>query len=239
MRAWETAAKTAAHGGHAGAMPDFGMERSLGGIVCGIDEAGRGPWAGPVVAAAVVLDARRMPDALLNGLDDSKKIGARKRETLFEVLMAEREAGRVHVGVGEASVAEIDDINILQATYRAMIRAVDGMGCTPGHAIVDGNGLPKLPCPARAVPKGDSRCFSIAAASIVAKVTRDRTMAGLHALFPDYGFATNMGYGTKVHQAALARLGPTEHHRRSFAPVRRLLERATISGAQESGDSPI
>ncbi len=219
-------------------VPDFSVERALGGIVCGIDEAGRGPWAGPVVAAAVVLDARCLPRALRSGLDDSKKILPARRAALFEILMAERGAGRIHVGVGEASVAEIDEINILQATYRAMARAVAALGCAPDHAIVDGTGLPELPCPARAVPKGDGLCFSVAAASIVAKVTRDRAMAALDAAFPGYGFAANMGYGTPGHRAALDQLGPTAHHRRSFAPVRLVLERTTISGMPESERLP-
>ena len=224
-------------------MPDFAIEATLGGIVCGIDEAGRGPWAGPVVAAAAVLDAACLPDSLLKGLDDSKKLSARKREVMFDILTQECAAGRLWFAAGAASVAEIDRLNILQATFAAMTRAVEGLcvalGRAPDHAIVDGTGLPPLPCPARAVPRGDGLSLSIAAASIVAKVTRDRMMTELHALFPGYGFASHMGYGTAEHQAALARLGPTEHHRRSFAPIRRLLDSATISGVPESGDSTI
>ena len=197
-------------------MPDYSLESKAGGRVAGIDEAGRGPWAGPVVAAAVILDAARIPA----GLDDSKKLKAARREALLDEIRA-----TAKVGVGIAGVAEIDRLNILQATFLAMRRALDDLGEVPDLALVDGNRPPKLPCPVQCVVKGDATSLSIAAASIVAKVTRDRIMAGLAADFPDYGWESNAGYGTPDHQEALRRLGVTPHHRRSFAPVRDLLSR--------------
>ena len=184
--------------------------------MAGIDEAGRGPWAGPVVAAAVILDAARIPV----GLDDSKKLKAARREALLEEIHA-----TARVGIGTAEVAEIDRLNILQATFLAMRRALDDLGEVPELALVDGNRPPKLPCRVQCVVKGDATSFSIAAASIVAKVTRDRIMAGLAADFPGYGWESNAGYGTPDHQEALRRLGVTPHHRKSFAPVRDLLSR--------------
>lgn len=197
-------------------MPDYSLESKAGGRVAGIDEAGRGPWAGPVVAAAVILDAARIPA----GLDDSKKLKAARREALLDAIRA-----TAKVGVGIAGVAEIDRLNILQATFLAMRRALDDLGEVPDLALVDGNRPPKLPCPVQCVVKGDATSLSIAAASIVAKVTRDRIMAGLAADFPGYGWESNAGYGTPDHQEALRRLGVTPHHRRSFAPVRDLLSR--------------
>ncbi|MEO5338497.1 MAG: ribonuclease HII [Magnetospirillum sp. WYHS-4] len=197
-------------------MPDYSLERKADCLVAGIDEAGRGPWAGPVVAAAVILD----PDDIPQGLDDSKKLKPARREVLFSLI-----ADRARVGVGIADVDEIDRVNILQATLIAMERAVENLGIRPELALVDGNRPPHLPCPVRCVVKGDAASFSIAAASIVAKVTRDRIMADLATAFPGYGWAANAGYGTPEHQEALRRLGPTPHHRRSFAPVRALLSR--------------
>lgn len=187
------------------------------GPVCGIDEAGRGPWAGPVIAAAVILPAR-LP-AILSTLDDSKKLSAPRRITLLAAL---RDSG-AFLGVGEASVAEIDRLNILAATHLAMARAVAALPVRPGHALVDGNRLPVLPCPATAVVHGDSVCPAISAASIVAKVTRDAVMEDLDDAHPGYGWARNKGYGTAEHAAALARLGITLHHRTSFSPVRRAM----------------
>jgi ribonuclease HII len=200
-------------------MPDFSLEASLKGAVAGIDEAGRGPWAGPVVAAAVVLDPLTMPAELMAGLDDSKKLGKPVRERLFDMITAHAAAG-----VGQASVEEIDSLNILQATMLAMRRAVDDLPVRPQHAIVDGNRIPDLGIPTRCIVRGDAKALSIAAASIVAKVTRDRLMARLDAEFPGFGWASNAGYGTKQHAVALERHGVTRHHRKSFAPVAKLIK---------------
>jgi ribonuclease HII len=195
-------------------MPDFALEMSCKGVVCGIDEAGRGPLAGPVVAAAVILDRRRIPHALRYGLDDSKKLAPDAREEFAAIL-----ARCARIGIGAASVHEIDRINILQATLRAMRRAVEALGCQPEIALVDGNRPPTLPCPVKTVIGGDGLSLSIAAASVIAKVTRDRLMKRLAQRYDGYGWETNVGYGTPEHQAALATLGLTPHHRRSFAPV--------------------
>lgn len=195
-------------------MPDLSLERAAGGLVVGVDEAGRGPWAGPVVAGAAILDPATIPTELLCRLDDSKKLSAAVRERLFEGLLE-----HATTAVGFASVAEIDDLNILAATMLAMRRAVDGLPVLPDIALVDGNRAPGLPCRVRTVVKGDSRSSSIAAASIVAKVTRDRIMAGLAGDFPGYGWETNQGYGTAAHRDGLDRLGITIHHRRSFKPI--------------------
>jgi ribonuclease HII len=195
-------------------MPTLELERSLGGRVAGIDEAGRGPWAGPVVAAAAILDAARLPDALASRLDDSKKLSRPVREALFGPIQDYAE-----VGVGVADVAEIDSLNILRATLLAMQRAVAALSAPPSSALIDGNIAPSLCCPAHTVVEGDSRCLSIAAASIVAKVTRDRLMAELSLTHPGYGWDHNAGYGTQEHRVALQRLGITPHHRRSFAPI--------------------
>lgn len=203
-------------------MPDFALEIEAGGIVAGIDEAGRGPWAGPVVAAAALLDRDALGQDLVTGLDDSKALTPMKRDTLFDALMVSAAAV---TGVGMASVEEIDAVNILQATHLAMARALDQLGVPVGLALVDGNRAPPLPCPVRTVIKGDSRSLSIAAASIVAKVTRDRLMGNLAEQFPGYGWETNQGYGTPAHRHALDRLGVTLHHRKSYAPVRAVLEK--------------
>ena len=196
--------------------PDLELERAVRQPVAGIDEAGRGPWAGPVVAAAVVLDPRRIPP----GLDDSKKLPAARRAALFDELMACARAA-----IGSAGVREIDRLNILEATMLAMGRAVAALPDPPAHALVDGTRAPALACPATTVVKGDARSLSIAAASIVAKVSRDRLMAELARSFPGYGWERNAGYGTPEHRRALERLGPTPHHRLSFAPVARLASR--------------
>ncbi len=197
-------------------MPDFSEEDRLGlRFVAGVDEAGRGPLAGPVVAGAVVLDRARVPD----GLNDSKKLGLKARERLFGEIdeMAE-------VGIGIASVEEIDALNILYASHLAMERAVAGLPRGVNHALIDGNMVPKgLVCPATALVKGDGRSLSIAAASIIAKVTRDRIMVDLAQQYPGYGWEKNAGYPTKAHKAALERLGVTPHHRRSFKPVHNML----------------
>lgn len=200
--------------------PTFRTERALAGrdckLVAGVDEAGRGPWAGPVVAAAVIfIKGKTAP----KGLHDSKLLTPERRETLYEAI---RETA--WVGVGISCVEEIDRINILQATFRAMIDAVAGLGAGPDTVLVDGNRCPKLTQRAVPVIEGDRLCPSIAAASIIAKVTRDRMMAGLAGEFPGYGWDTNKGYGTRAHADAIARLGVTQHHRRSFAPIRAALE---------------
>ena len=185
-------------------------------LIAGVDEAGRGPWAGPVVAAAVILRGQ-----VPAGLDDSKKLSAKRREGLFHAL----HDSDCLIGVGQASVVEIDAINILQATYLAMTRAVDALGEAPAHVLVDGNRLPKWRWPATAIVGGDGCEPAISAASIIAKVTRDRIMAELDAAHPGYGWATNQGYGVAAHADVLNRLGATPHHRASFAPVRAVLQR--------------
>jgi ribonuclease HII len=202
-------------------MPDQVLESAAGGRVAGVDEAGRGPLAGPVVAAAVVLP-RRVPRALARLLDDSKKLTPDQRAAAYAGLCAARTAGRVEIGVGAASVAEIERINILQAALLAMGRALARLPAVPDFALVDGNQPPALPCPVRCVVGGDALSLSIAAASIVAKVLRDRAMTRLAVRHPGYDWHTNMGYGTAAHRAALLALGPTPHHRPSFGLVRQL-----------------
>ncbi len=201
--------------------PDFSLEQAAGGRVAGIDEAGRGPWAGPVVAAAVVFRGGDPPPKLRVAITDSKLLSAERRAALQPAILACADAA-----VGVASVAEVDSMNILQATLLAMRRAVARLVDAPDLALVDGNRAPHLPCSVRTVVGGDRKSLSIAAASIVAKVTRDRLMARLAADYPGYGWERNAGYGTAEHQAALARLGPCKHHRRSFRPIRELLETA-------------
>lgn len=191
-----------------------------GGLVAGVDEAGRGPWAGPVVAAAV---AFRTEGAIPEGLDDSKKLSEARREALYEQFLAGAAAGDVLIGVAEFSPQEIDRLNILAASLAAMAEAVKALPIAPGSLLVDGNKLPKTPLPAEALVKGDGRSLAIAAASIVAKVRRDREMRALDEAFPVYQWARNKGYGTRAHQAALAEFGVSPHHRRSFKPVRALL----------------
>ena len=188
--------------------------------VCGVDEAGRGPLVGAVVAGAVVLD----PENPIEGLKDSKKLSPARREYLYEQIMQKAKAW----GIGEASPAEIDDINILQATMLAMRRAIEDLttrlGVWPDKALIDGNRCPVLPIAAEAIVKGDAKEPAISAASILAKVTRDRQMQELHERHPQYGFAQHMGYPTEAHFAALQNFGVCAEHRRSFAPVRRILE---------------
>ncbi|MCX7238604.1 ribonuclease HII [Polynucleobacter sp.] len=188
--------------------------------VCGVDEAGRGPLVGAVVAGAVVLD----PNNPIDGLKDSKKLTAARREYLYEQIMEKAKAW----GVGEASPLEIDQINILQATMLAMRRAIEDLttrlGAWPDKALIDGNRCPELPIAAEAIVKGDAKEPAISAASIVAKVTRDRQMMSLHELHPEYGFAQHMGYPTEAHFAALKQYGACDQHRRSFSPVRKVLE---------------
>ncbi len=184
-------------------------------LIAGVDEAGRGPLAGPVVAAAVVLNPNAIPD----GLNDSKKLSATRREALLEEIHAV-----ASVGVGIATVAEIDDLNILRASHLAMVRAIDALPKRPDLALIDGNMLPRdLPCAGEAIIKGDARSVSIAAASIVAKCTRDAIMVDLAQQHPGYGWDSNMGYPSAAHKAALQNIGVTPHHRRSFKPVHNIL----------------
>ena len=191
--------------------------------ICGVDEAGRGPLVGSVVAGAVVLD----PANPIEGLKDSKKLSAARREYLYEQILVKAKAW----GVGEASPTEIDDINILQATMLAMRRAIEDLasrlGAWPDKALIDGNRCPELPIAAEAIIKGDTKEPAISAASILAKVTRDRQMQLLHARHPQYGFAQHMGYPTEAHFAALKEFGACEEHRRSFSPVRKVLDNMT------------
>lgn len=188
-------------------------------IIAGVDEAGRGPWAGPVTAGAVILD----PAQPIEGLTDSKKLTEARRDALAP-LIRERAAAW---SVAHATPEEIDRLNIRQATFLAMERAVAGLGLVPGHILVDGNALPaNLPCSAEAIVKGDLTEPAISAASILAKTVRDGLMKELDAAFPAYGFARHKGYGTAAHAAALGEHGPCPHHRQSFAPVKRALARA-------------
>ena len=200
--------------------PDFLREleaRSSGAWpVAGVDEAGRGPWAGPVVAAAVVLD----PDAIPDGLNDSKKLSATARVQLYDEIIETADCACI-----AGPVERIDRDNILAATLWTMSQAVAGLSHSPQLVLVDGNKLPTLSCEARAVVKGDALSLSIAAASIIAKVSRDRIMADLAAQHPGYGWERNKGYGTREHADALARLGVTPHHRMSFKPIRELAAR--------------
>lgn len=199
-------------------MPDFSLESEHGGRVAGLDEAGRGPLAGPVTAAAVVFLAPP-PVALARLLDDSKKLTAARRDAAFAALLNAARDGLLEHAIAAASAAEIGRLNILRASQLAMQRALARLPALPDLALVDGNQPPRLPCAVRAVVGGDAASFSIAAASILAKVIRDRAMARLDRRWPGYGFAAHQGYPTAAHRAALARLGPTPHHRRGFGPV--------------------
>lgn len=200
-----------------GGRPTFEYERKAldngARLVAGVDEAGRGPLAGPVVAAAVILDPARIPD----GIADSKTLAPRRRDELFEELI-----GTTRLSIAIASAREIDRVNIRQATLAAMRRAVAGLAAAPCRVLVDGNDCPELPCPAQPIVAGDAACLSIAAASIVAKVARDRLMARLALRHPGYGFEEHKGYSTPHHLAALRRLGPCAAHRLSYAPVAQL-----------------
>lgn len=199
-------------------MPDYLLEQRHGGRVAGIDEVGRGPLAGPVLAAAVVF--RKKPRAALAKLlDDSKRLSPEARDIAYAALREAALAGLLDFAIGAASSAEIGRINILAATHLAMRRAVLRLAMPPDLALIDGNRAPALPCPTQCVIGGDAASLSIAAASILAKVTRDRAMRRLHARWPAYGFASHVGYPTPAHRAALAEHGPSPHHRRGFAPV--------------------
>ena len=206
-------------------MPNFDIEKSLGlnGLIAGFDEAGRGPWCGPVVAACVCWSDLNIPEELANAINDSKKLTAKKREALFPKIMA----SNAIVGVGQASAEEIDELNILQASFLAMHRAleqVQAKGFKLVFGLIDGNRLPKWDIPCQAVIGGDGKSLSIGAASIVAKVTRDRMMADLAKEYPAYGWERNAGYGTAEHIAALKEYGPTIYHRKSYAPIKKILE---------------
>lgn len=182
--------------------------------IVGVDEVGRGPWAGPVVAAAV-----RLHQGFPAGLDDSKRLSAKRRQGYCALLEAQAD-----IGFGSASVAEIDALNIRQATHLAMRRAIEALPEIPDYLLIDGNDLPRgLPCPAQTLIKGDSRCASIAAASVLAKTRRDLGMVALAQQHPGYGWETNMGYGTAAHRAGLELQGVTQHHRRSFRPIHNIL----------------
>jgi ribonuclease HII len=206
------------------ARPTFELEAAelqLGaGPVAGVDEAGVGPWAGPVVAAAVIFHPDRIPD----GITDSKLLDADAREVLYGRITEVAE-----VGIGIADVTRIDRDNILAATLWAMGEAVAQLKTSPNLVLIDGNRMPRLACAARTIVKGDAKCVSIAAASIVAKVTRDRLMIALGQEHPGYGFEKHKGYGTAEHQAAIRRLGVTAHHRRSFKPVQLALELVEVA----------
>ena len=189
--------------------------RSTYQFIAGVDEVGRGPWAGPVTACAVILD----PDNIPEGMRDSKKLSAKKRDALYEPILETADVGIAHV-----SVEHIDQLNILQASLLAMKLALADLRSKPDFALIDGNKTPpEMPCASQTLVKGDDRCLSIAAASIVAKVTRDRIMVALSQQYPGYGWETNAGYGTKKHQDGLLTLGVTPHHRRSFKPIHNIL----------------
>jgi ribonuclease HII len=212
-------------------VPDMLLEAACGGIVCGVDEAGRGPWAGPVSAAAVILDPTRLPE----GLNDSKKLSEKKRDALEPLIKAQAVAW----AVGFASVAEIAELNILHASGLAMRRAVEALSVRPAFALVDGNYNFPLPCTVKTVVKGDAISCSIAAASILAKVARDRLMAQMDLRYPGYGFASHKGYHAEVHVEALRRLGPCPEHRLSWAPVRLALEGKAPMPAASAYDADV
>ena len=199
-------------------MPDLKFEQDAGGIVAGIDEVGRGPWAGPVVAGAVIIDPNKIPLRLSNIINDSKKLTLKRREEIAAHLPS-----CAKIGIGAATPYEIEKLNILGATFKAMERAVKALPIKPDFVLVDGNRMPPLPCRGQAIVKGDSVSLSIAAASIMAKVTRDSIMRKLSLRYPGYGWERNAGYGTPQHSEALRNIGVTPHHRRSFAPIIKML----------------
>ncbi len=199
-------------------MPDYALESEEGGLVAGLDEVGRGPLAGPVLAAAALFLVPPAPE-LAGLLDDSKKLTAARRDAAFAALAEARQRGDLVFAIAGASVAEIGRLNILRASHLAMVRALARLPVAPDLALVDGHMAPPLRCRVRCVVGGDGVSLSIAAASILAKVTRDRAMARLDLRHPGWGFASNQGYPTAAHRARLAMVGPTRHHRRGFAPV--------------------
>lgn len=213
--------------------PSIETEHRLAGssraLIAGVDEAGRGPWAGPVVAAAVIFPTAQMPE----GLDDSKRLTAERRDVLHDAIVE-----CAIVGVGIVGVCDIDRLNILQATMLAMCEAVARLARMPDTVLVDGNRPPQLSQRTVCVVEGDQLCPSISAASIVAKVTRDRLMVDLAQEFPVYSWHTNKGYGTRCHADAIAQFGVTAHHRRSFAPIRSALAGACAANVQSRGETP-
>lgn len=206
-------------------MPTFEFEDKHFGKVAGIDEAGRGPWAGPVVAGAVIFLDRNVDDFLLKNLNDSKKLTAKKREELYEKLFQASKKGQLLLGIGEATVEEIDNLNILQATFLAMKRAKEALGVNPDFALIDGNQKPQgIGCDCATVVKGDAKSYSISAASILAKVYRDRLMRDLAQKYPYYAFEKNAGYGTKAHVDGLNSYGVVKGiHRLSYRPIQKIL----------------
>lgn len=201
-------------------MPDFALERRCEGPVAGVDEAGRGPLAGPVVAAAVIVPAKRVPHGLRGLVDDSKRLSPEARAAALAAIRDAAARGEIVFAIGAASCREIEAINILQATFLAMRRAVARLALAPAHVLVDGNRPPRgIACAVETVVGGDARSFSIAAASIVAKEIRDRAMRRLAARHPGFGWDRNMGYGTPEHLQGIESRGPTRHHRLSFAPL--------------------
>tara|TARA_B100001287_G_scaffold137505_1_gene115765 strand:- start:569 stop:1174 length:606 start_codon:yes stop_codon:yes gene_type:complete len=198
-------------------VPNFLIEEDFGWpnkLIAGIDEAGRGPWAGPVVSAAVVLNKKNIP----SDLNDSKKISEKKRQSLYSSIYNSH-----FVGVGISSIEEIDNLNILQATFLSMKRALDNLDCSVDAILVDGNLDPGFDYKTECIVNGDSISFSIAAASIIAKVTRDNLMSKIHKEFPNYNWRRNKGYGTKEHRNALDMYGPCKYHRKSFSPINKML----------------
>lgn len=206
--------------------PTFDLENRHTQPVAGCDEAGCGPWAGPVVAGAVILLQDTFSPTLLSFLNDSKKLTTKKREVAFDALIKTQGIG-CWIGVGIASVEEIDQLNIRKAAHLAMKRAVESLPIKPSYVLVDGTGCPSWSFDAEPIIKGDQKSYSIAAASIIAKVTRDRLMTELSHQHPQYGWEKNAGYGTKTHQEALSQFGITPHHRTSFAPIKSLLSKAS------------
>ena len=206
-------------------MPDWSEENKFTGIIAGIDEAGRGPWAGPVVAGAVVFLTRDINPYLLDSLNDSKKLSAKKREQLYELIKEEGLKGNLCYAIGQATAQEIDEINILQATFNAMRRAVENLSIVPDVALIDGNQTPKpFNCKVKTIIKGDSISMSVAAASIVAKVYRDNLLKELAKEYPQYCFEKNAGYGTKAHIDALKKYGICKEHRKSYKPIAAILD---------------
>ena len=197
-------------------MPDFLLEDEAGGVVAGVDEAGRGPWVGPVVAGCAVFLNRKVDIRLLENLNDSKKLSKKKREMLYSLLQEEAKKGTVRLGIGQASAREIDEINILQATYEAMRQAVANLSVKPNLLLNDAVTIPGMDMKQVPIIKGDAKSISIGAASIMAKVYRDRMMEEYDHIFPGYDFASNKGYGSKEHIEAIHRQGPCPIHRRSF-----------------------
>ena len=208
-------------------MPSWEEEDKFTGLIAGIDEAGRGPWAGPVVAGAVIfLDRDAINPYLISSLNDSKKLSAKKREELYVLIKQESNLGHLCYGVGLSSAQEIDDINILQATFNAMRRATENLSVKPDIALVDGNQTPKpFICDVKTIIKGDSISLSISAASIMAKVYRDNIMKELAKKYPYYGFEKNAGYGTKIHIDGLNKYGICQEHRKSYKPIAEILEK--------------